>query len=157
MQGGGNVSKGRKRLAPGMQKDQVVVATFGQGALSANPEGALLETCKPACGLRFGEVAIPPFVILHACLSDERFSVRERTHGIGQIVMGFVLKRVANREWRMLRDRQPIGRGKLWVNVATHVVRDQRMIFKPHQKAFFELATERLPDYGTRFEARNPS
>ena len=31
--GGGNVSKRRKRLAPGMQEDQVVVATFGKCAL----------------------------------------------------------------------------------------------------------------------------
>jgi hypothetical protein len=31
------------------------------------------------------------------------------------------------------------------------------MIFKPEQQAFFELTTERLPDRGARFEARNPS
>jgi hypothetical protein len=31
------------------------------------------------------------------------------------------------------------------------------MIFKPEHEAFFELATERLPDSGARFEARNPS
>ena len=43
-----------------MQKDQVVVATFGQSALGANPEGALLlQACEPSCGLGFGEVAIP--------------------------------------------------------------------------------------------------
>ena len=49
--GGGNVSKGRKRLAPGMQEDQVVVATFGQRALSTNPEDSLLEACEPSCSL----------------------------------------------------------------------------------------------------------
>src|SRR5439155_12996075 len=64
LQGNGNVSEGGKRLAPGMQEDQVVVATFGKCALGPNPEDAPLETCEPSCGLRFGEVAIPPFVIL---------------------------------------------------------------------------------------------
>jgi len=44
-------------------------------AHSSNPEGALLEECEPSCGFRFGEVTIPSFVILHACLGDERFSV----------------------------------------------------------------------------------
>jgi len=115
------------------------------------------EACKPSRGLGFGEVAISPFVILHARLGDERFSVGQSAHDIGQIVMGFVLKRIANREWRVLRDRQPVGRGKLRVNIATRVVRNQWMIFKPHQKAFFELATKRLPDNGARFKARNPS
>ena len=95
-QGGGNVGKGRKRLAPGMQENQVVVAAFGKGALGANPEGALLETCEPSCGLGFGEVAIPPFVILHARLGDERLPVGERAHDIGQVVMGVVFKCVAN-------------------------------------------------------------
>src|SRR5690242_13191275 len=47
LQGNGNISKGRKCLAPGMQKNQVVVTTFGKGALSPNPEDALLQTCKP--------------------------------------------------------------------------------------------------------------
>ncbi|EFH81229.1 hypothetical protein Krac_1933 [Ktedonobacter racemifer DSM 44963] len=31
------------------------------------------------------------------------------------------------------------------------------MVFEPHQKTFFELATERLPDSGVRFGAGNPS
>src|SRR6266516_1228188 len=66
--GGGNVSEGGKRLAPGMQKDQVVVATFGKCALGANPENALLKASESSCGLRFGEVTIPSFVILHARL-----------------------------------------------------------------------------------------
>src|SRR5450755_861384 len=153
----GNISKGRKRLAPSMQEDQIVVATFGQSTLSANPESALLETCEPSCGLGFGEVTIPSFVILHARLGDERFSVGQCSHDIGQVMMGLVLKCVANRERRMLRARQLVGRGKLRVNIATRIVLNQWMIFKPHQKAFFELATERLPDSGACFEARNPS
>jgi hypothetical protein len=33
----------------------------------------------------------------------------------------------------------------------------QRMRFKPQKEPFFELATERLPESGARFEARNPS
>src|SRR5437588_3604555 len=133
LQSGGNISKGRKHLAPGMQKDQVVVATFGQSALSANPEDASLQTCEPSCSLRFGKVAIPPFVILHTRLSNERLPVRQSPHHIGQVVMGLVLKRVANDEWCISGDRQPVRRGKLWVNVATRVVRNQGMIFKPEQ------------------------
>jgi hypothetical protein len=31
------------------------------------------------------------------------------------------------------------------------------MVFEPYQKAFFELATERLSDRGACFEAGNPS
>jgi hypothetical protein len=131
------------------------VATFGKSALGANPEGALLEACEPSCRFRFGEVAISPFVILHARLGDERFSVCQRSHGIGQIMMGFALKCVANGEWRVFWDRQSIGCGKLRANVATRIARDQRMIFKPQKETFFELATERLPDSGARFEARN--
>jgi hypothetical protein len=57
-QDGGNVGKGGKRFASGMQKDQIVVATFRQGPLRANPEGALLQAGKPSCGLGFGEVTI---------------------------------------------------------------------------------------------------
>jgi hypothetical protein len=140
-----------------MQEDQVVVATFGKSALSPNPEGALLQAGEPSCGLGFGKVTIPPFVILHARLGDERFSVGQSSHRIGQVVMGFVLKRVANGEWRMLRDRQPVGRGKLRVNIATRVACNQRVVFEPHQKPFFELATKRLSDHGARFEAGNPS
>src|SRR6266545_4837484 len=40
LQGGSNVSKGGKRPAPGMQEDQVVVATFGKSALGPDPEDA---------------------------------------------------------------------------------------------------------------------
>src|SRR5262249_57261480 len=42
-------------------------------------------------------------------------------------------------------------------SVATRVALHLGMIFEPQQQAFFELATERLPDSSTRFEARNPS
>src|SRR5712691_5147604 len=38
-----------------------------------------------------------------------------------------------------------------------HVALHLGMVFEPQQEAFFELATERLPDSGARFEARNPS
>ncbi len=79
-----------------MQKDQVVVATFGKCALGANPENALLKASESSCGLRFGEVTIPSFVILHARLGDEWLPVGERAHYIGQVVMGFIFKCVAN-------------------------------------------------------------
>src|SRR6266498_2523823 len=157
LQGGSNVSKGGKRLAPGMQEDQVVVATFGKSAFGPNPEDALLEAGKPSCCLCFGEVAIPTFVILHPRLGDERFSGCQHPHHIGQILVGFAIKRVANREWRMFRDRQPVRRGKLRANVATCVAFHLGMILKPEHEAFFELATERLSASGARFEARNPS
>ena len=71
--------------------------------------------------------------------------------------MGLALKRVANREWRVFWDRQSIGCSKLRANVATRIAFDLGMIFKPQKETFFELATERLPDSGARFEARNPS
>src|SRR5205823_1737037 len=107
-QDGGNVGKGGKRFASGMQKDQIVMATFRQGTLGANPEGALLQAGKPSCGLGFGQVTIFPFVILHACLGEERCSVGERAHEIGQVMMGGVLKRVANRERSVLWNWQSI-------------------------------------------------
>jgi hypothetical protein len=71
--------------------------------------------------------------------------------------MGLVLKRVANGKWRVFRDGQSIGLGKLRANVTPRVARDQRMVFEPQKEAFFKLATEWLPDSGTCFEARNPS
>ena len=159
MHGGSNVGKGRKRLAPGMQEDQIVVVRSGECPLGANPEDASLDACEPSCGLRFGEVAITPFVILHARLGDEQLPVRQRPHDIGQILMGFALKRVANGEWRMFGDGQSVGRGKLRANVATRVADHLGMVFEPQQKSLFELATERLPDRGcrTRLEAGNPS
>src|SRR6266700_7540561 len=85
LQGGGNFAKGRKRLAPGMPKNQVVVTTFGKSALRPNPEDTSLQVCKPSCRLRFGKVTIPPFVILHACLSNEWLPVRQSSHHIRQI------------------------------------------------------------------------
>jgi hypothetical protein len=133
-------------LLTGMQKDQIVVETFGKTTLGPNREGAFLQSGEPACGLSFGEVAIPPFVILHARLSDERCSVGECPHDIGQMVMRFILEHVANRERRVLWDRQPIGVRKLWADVATRVAFDQGIIFKPQKETFFELATKRLCD-----------
>src|SRR5205085_3477716 len=142
-QDGGNVAKCGKRFASGMQEDQIVVATFGKLALGANPEGPLLQADKPSCGLGFDKVTISPFVILHARLGDERCSVGQSAHDIGQVMMGFVLKRVANRERCMLWDRQSVLRGKRWVNIATRVGDNQGMIFEPQKKAFFELAAKR--------------
>ena len=48
----------------------------------------------------------------------------------------------------MLRNGQAIGRGKRVTNVATRVALHLGMVFEPQQEAFFELATERLPDSG---------
>src|ERR1044071_2883619 len=61
-----NLRKGRKARTPGMQEDQIVVALSSESLFSPNPEDTALEACQPTCGFRFGEVAIPPFVILHA-------------------------------------------------------------------------------------------
>src|SRR5437660_9596653 len=47
--------------------------------------------------------------------SHEWLPAREHAHDIGQVMMGVVLKRVANGEWCVLGDRQPILRGKLCV------------------------------------------
>src|SRR6266480_1724940 len=66
-----DLSKGRKRLAPSMQENEIVVTKSCERALRSNPEDALLEVYEPSCGLCFGEVTITPFVILHARLSDE--------------------------------------------------------------------------------------
>src|SRR2546427_127958 len=115
------------------------------------------EAYEPSGGFCFGEVTIPPFVILHARFGDERFPVCQNAHDIGQVVMGLVLKRVADSKWRVCWDGQSIGLGKLRANVATRVGGDQWMVFEPHQQAFFKLTTEWLPDGGIRFETRNPS
>src|SRR6266700_2585761 len=74
LQGGSNVGKGGKALTPGMQEDQIVVAKSGERPLRPNPENTSLQACQVARSLRFGEVAIPPFVILHARLGNEQFS-----------------------------------------------------------------------------------
>jgi hypothetical protein len=74
LHGQGNVSKGGKTLTPGMQEDEIVVARPGERLFCADPEDASLEACKPTCGHRFGEIAITPFVILHARLGDEQLS-----------------------------------------------------------------------------------
>ena len=104
---------------------------YADTAHSANPENASLQACESSCSFRFGEVTIPSFVILHARLGDEWLPAREHAHDIGQVMMGVVLKRVANGEWCVLGDRQPILRGKLCVNVATRVVHHQWMVLKP--------------------------
>src|SRR5215510_8069780 len=71
--------------------------------------------------------------------------------------MRFALESVANRKWRVVRNGQAIGRGKRLTNVAPRVALHLGIVFEPQQEAFFELATERLPDSGARFEARHPS
>ena len=83
-----------------------VLGTESVGLLSSTErERGVRET---ACSFRFSEVTIPSFVVLHALLSDERCSVCESAYDIGQVMMGVVLKRVANRERGMLWNRQPV-------------------------------------------------
>ena len=43
-------------------------------------------------------------------------------------------------------NRQSVLRGKLRVNIATSVVHNLGVVFKPQKEAFFQLATERVPD-----------
>src|SRR6266487_303907 len=159
LQSAGNVGKGRKVLAPGMQVDQIVVALFGKATLRPNPEGTPPDACEPAGRLCFGKIAITALVVFHARLGNEQRSIRKAPDDIWQIVMRFPLERVANRERRVLGDRQSIGCGKLWANIAARVADHQRMILKPEQEALFELATEWKLDRGRRaahLEARNP-
>ncbi len=92
---------------------------YADTAHGANPEGPLLQACKPSGGLGFSKVTISPLVILHARLSEERCSVGQSAHEIGQVMMGVVLKCVANRERGVLWNRQSILRGKLRANVTT--------------------------------------
>ena len=81
---------------------------YADTAHRANPEGPLLQACKPSGGLGFSKVTISPLVILHARLSEERCSVGQSAHEIGQVMMGVVLKCVANRERGVLWNRQSI-------------------------------------------------
>src|SRR5437879_3330029 len=81
--------------------------------------------------LGFSKVTISPLVILHARRSSERCSVGQSAHEIGQVMMGVVLKCVANRERGVLWNRQSILRGKLRANVTTRVAGNQRVILKP--------------------------
>lgn len=48
-------------------------------------------------------------------------------------------------------------RQQRWTNIATSVAFEQRMVLEPQKQAFFVLATKRLSDDGTRFEALHPS
>ena len=72
--------------------------------------------------------------------------------------MRLALERIANREGSMVGNGQPVGRGKLWPNIATCVGDDLGMVFKSHEEALFELATERLSDRGSHphLKAGNP-
>jgi len=72
--------------------------------------------------------------------------------------MGFVFKDVANGKGRRIAGRQSIGGRKLRTNVATSVAGHLGMVFQPEEESLFELATERLPDMGSRarLEAGNP-
>src|SRR5215468_2729318 len=158
LQGPGHVGKGRKVLTPGMQEHQIVVALADERVLRPQPEDASLEACQPPCGLGFGEVTIPPFVILHARLGDEQLPMPQSAYHIGQVGMRFALKRVANREWCVLRDGQAVGGRKWRTNVATSVTDDLGVVFEPEQEPLFELTTEWLPDRGSsaRLETGNP-
>src|SRR5260370_38251075 len=111
--------------------------TFVKMSTVPNPKDPSVKQSEPLCRLTFGEVAIPPFVILHARLGDERFPACQSAHHIRQILMGLALKRVADGEWRVFRDRQSIGRGKLRANVATCVAFLLGMTFKPQKETFF--------------------
>jgi hypothetical protein len=72
--------------------------------------------------------------------------------------MGLALESVANREWRAFRGGQSIGCCKLRTNIAARVAGHLGVVFQPEEESLFELATERLPDMGsrTRLEAGNP-
>jgi hypothetical protein len=105
LQSGSNVGKGRKALSSGMQVDQIVMALFCQCALSPNPEGIPLNACEPAGCFCFGKVAITALVVLHSRLGNERRSIREGPDDIGQVVMRFPLKHIANRKRRFLGDQ----------------------------------------------------
>lgn len=55
-----------------------------------------LETRQAAGCLCFGKIAVPSFVIFHACLSDEQFAIRELPYHIREVVMGFSFKGIAH-------------------------------------------------------------
>src|SRR5436309_2022329 len=151
--------KGRKRLPPGMQEHQIVVALLGKRPFRANPEDPSSDTRQASCSLCFCKIAILPFVVLHACLSDEKGSIREHAYRVGQVVMGLSFKRVADSKRRILGGRESVGLCKRWSNVATRIADHLGMVFKPQKEAFFELATKRLAERknGIGFEAGNPS
>jgi hypothetical protein len=153
-----NVGICGKVLSASMQVGQIVVSLDRERLLSANPENALLNVCEPSCSLCFGKVTITAFVIFHPRLSDEWLPRCESPYNIGKVIVKVALKRVANREGGMLGDRKTIGISKLRTNVATCVALHLGVIFKPENEAFFELATERLFDRGSRahLEAGDP-
>src|SRR2546421_9536677 len=72
--------------------------------------------------------------------------------------MGMAFKGVPNGKGGILWDWQSVGRGKLRANVTPHVAGHLGVVFQPEHKAFFQLATERLFDRGSRahLEAGNP-
>ena len=119
----------------------------------------MLKACELACGLCFGQVAVTAFVVLHPSLSDEQLPIGERSHHIGQVVMGLAFKRVANSEWRMFGDGQSIGCRKVRAYVATCVTDHMGMLFDPEKETFFELATKRVLDRRNcpHLEAGNPT
>src|SRR5438067_1774249 len=154
-----DLRKGRKRLPPGMQEYQIVVAKFRKRPFRANPENTSSDTRQASCSLCFCKIAILPLVVLHACLSDEKGSIREHAYRVGQVVMGLSFKRVADSKRRILGGRESVGLCKRWSNVATRIADYLGIVFKPEKQAFFELATKRLLDRRscTHLEAGNPS
>ncbi|GHO87534.1 hypothetical protein KSZ_55400 [Dictyobacter formicarum] len=72
--------------------------------------------------------------------------------------MGIAFKGVTNGKGGILWDWQSVGRGKLRANVTPRVAGHLGVVFQPEHKAFFQLATERLPDMGNgaSFETGNP-
>ena len=103
---------------------------YADTAHGANPVDASLYACQATCCLRFGEVAILPFVILHPRLGDEQLPIRQRAHDIGQVVMGFAFKDVADGKRRVLGDGQSVGGGKLGTNITTSIADHLRMILQ---------------------------
>ncbi len=159
LDGSRNVSKSGKRLASSMQENQIVMACSGECLFRGNPVGPLLKACKTASCLSFGKVAILSFVVLHACFSDKDSPILELAHDIRQIVMGFVLKGVADGKGSVFGNGQSVRGCKWRANITASVTNNLGIVFKPEQESFFELATKWLPDTprGTCLEAGNPS
>jgi hypothetical protein len=68
-------------------------------------------------------------------------------------------KFIPNGKRGILGDRESICDSKRRANVTASVTDDLRVVFKPHEEAFFQLATEWLANVGrtARLEAGNPA
>jgi len=90
----------------------------GERLLGAQPIDAVLDARQPTGGLSFGLLARLSFLIFQPCLGDEQPAVRQRSHHIGQVVMGFALKDIADGERCFLWHGEPVGGRKLGADVA---------------------------------------